>query len=260
MGRVKPLRILALTGVEPAGRPDNTDSIRCRDMAAQALTSLGHTVVSMDIAPEDMEDLPSLKEKILGQRCHVALNFFEGFSTSPEQEVRFASLLEETMPFTGNGAETLRICLDKDTVRERLMDSSVAVPYGFSVKDPSDPRLKGISFPLFLKPTSEDGSVGIDELSLVSDKDELKKSLIGMLQGFPGGITVESFIDGPEYSVGLLGGPSLQSPSGVLHRLRPISRTTPLFGVRFQVGSGKPLLFHLPHYRGGCTGERGQDS
>ncbi|NCC98072.1 MAG: hypothetical protein EOM02_14705, partial [Synergistales bacterium] len=151
------------------------------------------------------EDLPSLKDKILGQRCHVALNFFEGFSTSPEQEVRLASILEETMPFTGNGAETLRLCLDKETVRERLMDSSVAVPYGFSVKNPSDPRLKETSFPLFLKPTSEDGSVGIGELSMVSCKDELKKSLIGMLQDFPQGITVESFIDGPEYSVGLLG-------------------------------------------------------
>nr|WP_321501504.1 GNAT family N-acetyltransferase [uncultured Dethiosulfovibrio sp.] len=205
MGRVEPLRILALTGVEPAGRPDNTDSIRCRDMAAHALTSLGHTVVSMDIAPEDMEDLPSLKDKILDKRCHVALNFFEGFSTSSEQEVCFASLLEEIMPFTGNGAKTLRICLDKEAVRERLMERSVAVPDGFSVKDPSAPRLQELSFPLFLKPTSEDGSVGIGELSLVSDKDELNKSIIGMLQDFPQGITVESFIDGPEYSVGLLG-------------------------------------------------------
>ncbi len=205
MGRAKPLRILAITGVEPGGRPDNADSIRCRDGAAQALTSRGHTVISMDICPKEMEDLESLKGKVLGQRCHVALNFFEGFSTSPEQEVGFASLLEEIIPFTGNGSKTLALCLDKETVRDRLRERSVTVPDGFSVKDPSDPRLKGLSFPLFLKPTSEDGSVGIGDLSLVSDRDELDRSLFIMLQDFPRGVTVEPFIDGPEYSVGLLG-------------------------------------------------------
>lgn len=206
MGCSKPLRILAVAGIEPDQRPDTEDCIRCRDNAVKALKSLGHQAIPMDIAPWDLEDLPALGDKILRQGCHCVLNFFEGFSDSPEQEVSFASFLEDLkMPFTGNSSETLGLCLNKEKVRERLVERGVPVPPGISVIDGADPRLKELPFPLFLKPTEEDGSVGIGSLSLVSNEAELALSISKMLHDFPKGVTVESFIEGAEYSVGLMG-------------------------------------------------------
>ncbi len=206
MGCPQPLRILAVTGREAFARPDGEDSIRCRDRAASALSAMGYSVEKMDVTPDDMADPGALGRKILGRRCHCVLNFFEGFGGSSYEEVSFAALLDGIgIPFTGNGSSSLGACLDKEEVRSVLRSAGIPVPPGLSVRSAEEIDPTSFVFPLFIKPTEEDGSVGIGPGSLVRDEKELRTSLEQKLKEFPRGVTVESFIDGPEYAVAFIG-------------------------------------------------------
>ena len=67
------------------------------------------------------------------------------------------------------------------------------------------PEIDNLIFPVFVKPCSEDASVGIGNDSLVYCKNELLAVLRKRLREFPRGLIVEDFLPGEEYSVAFLG-------------------------------------------------------
>lgn len=66
------------------------------------------------------------------------------------------------------------------------------------------------SYPLFLKPTTEGSSKGIDQTSKIRSPKELDPGVRALAAKFPGqDILVEPFLSGREFTVGILGtGPS----------------------------------------------------
>ena len=82
----------------------------------------------------------------------------------------------------------------------------VPVPQGVYLKH-TVANVIDLPCPAFIKPRFEDGSVGIDEASLVTSKEELNKVLPHKLSAFPAGIIAEEFLEGREFNVGLVGVP-----------------------------------------------------
>jgi D-alanine-D-alanine ligase-like ATP-grasp enzyme len=65
---------------------------------------------------------------------------------------------------------------------------------------------KGLTFPMFVKSFSGGDSKGIDENSKVCDEESLIKQVNKVLEGY-GGVLIEEFIDGREFSVLVSGSP-----------------------------------------------------
>jgi D-alanine-D-alanine ligase len=109
------------------------------------------------------------------------------------------------IPFTGNSSFTLCACLDKAMTKNILKRSGILVPKGIVVKNITNLKMNNLSFPVFVKPCSEDASVGISKDSLVYSKKGLRDILKKRLKKFPKGLIVEEFLPGEEYSVAFLG-------------------------------------------------------
>jgi D-alanine-D-alanine ligase len=170
---------------------------------------MGFDVQIFPLARNRLSDPRCLQTDLLRLRPFCVFNLFEGFSDAAELEVDFADILQLTsIPFTGNPAQTLKTCLNKQETKQILLAEDIPVPKGICLRFEDDclrTQVDNMSFPLFVKPCMEDASVGIDEKSLVVNKDDLAAALNEKFDRFPGGLIVEEFIPGTEYNVGLLG-------------------------------------------------------
>lgn len=200
-------KVLVVTAKEETERSDVLDVLRCRNSVVDALSSNGYNIGILEITKEDINHLNRLEAKILRHDPDCIFNLFEGFSDDSTKEVSFAIFLESLkIPFTGNGSMALYASLDKFLAKKLLAMEGVPVPQGVYLKHTVG-NVIDLPCPAFIKPRFEDGSVGIDETSLVTSKEELNKALPHKLSAFPAGIIVEEFLEGREFNVGLVGVP-----------------------------------------------------
>lgn len=204
----KPRTILAAAALEQMGRPDVSDALRTREWISKILKQAGWRVLTADITPKLLSSPERTASLIRSSGAECLFNLFEGFGCDSGAEHRFVTIVEkEGIPCTGNPASVLKACLSKDVTTERLIENEVPVPAGVTLFPGPTPSglLEKLRFPVFLKPLSEDGSVGIDGGSLVEDAARLEESVLSKLADFPAGIRAEEFLPGSEYSVSFMG-------------------------------------------------------
>ena len=200
------MKLLITVAREHTTRNDVTDALRCANAVAGSLAEGKHTVAILEVDEQALAHPEKLRSTILDARPDCIFNLFEGFSNNAQREADFADILDSLrVPYTGNNARTLRLCLNKETAKNILRQHQVPVPDGICLRNGDAVEGCALQFPLFIKPCCEDASVGIDADSLVVDGHGLQAAVAGKLRQFPGGIIVESFLSGPEYNVGCIG-------------------------------------------------------
>ncbi len=119
----------------------------------------------------------------------AVFNLCEAPLGRPELEGHVAALFEWIgMRFTGCGSETLNLCRRKDRTKAVLTAAGVNVP-------------GAARFPRIVKPADQDGSVGIDALSICDDADAVRRAVARLA----GPTIVEEFLPGREFAVSLWG-------------------------------------------------------
>ena len=136
----------------------------------------------------------------------LIFNFCEVMGDESNFEVQMASVLELLrLPFTGSGSCTLALCLNKLLAKMWMNLYGIPTPRHVVI-EPGSPIIKAdLKLPLIVKPVHEDGSLGIDEDSVVHDDQALKSKIFDIHQRFRQGAIVEEFIDGREFYVSILG-------------------------------------------------------
>jgi D-alanine-D-alanine ligase len=149
------------------------------------------------------EDLSNLKE-IKKLSPDVVINMCDDF-LEPSREAMVPKKLEKMgMAYTGDAYEPLTLCTQKAREKKRLMEFGVTTPKYRLVSSPDD-KIKGLKYPLIVKPNSEHGSVGIDADSVVHNEEQLQAKLNEMLAKY-GKMLVEEYVDGDrEFSTVVIG-------------------------------------------------------
>lgn len=198
--------VLVIASEEDTEREDMLDIQRCRNSVMEGLSSAGYDVAGLNITPADLQDLPSMIQRIRDSKPVCIFNLFEGFSGKAHLEREFCRILEHLeIPFTGNTSAALGKCLNKGETRRLLRKGGIAVPRGYTIASPGQPVPSGLGYPIFIKPACEDGSVGIDLNSIIYGPEELKAGIEEKLLLHPSGLVVEEFIPGREFNVAFLG-------------------------------------------------------
>jgi D-alanine-D-alanine ligase len=185
---------------------DTLDAERCRDSVASSLSLWGYKTDTLYIKKDDFKkDASELVQKVNSCGADCIFNLFEGFNDNPGREIDFVKMLEKAgMAFTGNPSEVLEKCLNKELTKKILVDKGVLTPRWLDAKEVDFSSEVNLTFPLFIKPCCQDASVGIDEMSLVYNRQELIESIHKKKNAFPRGLMVSEFVGGNEYNVGFL--------------------------------------------------------
>ncbi len=179
------------------GRDTNDDA----ESVMRALKESGHDVVQYYV---DLD----LFEKLRKDKKNIDLIFNlcdDGFFSDSDLEPHLPAMLDILeIPYTGGDYLTLALTLKKATVKKILLHHKLPTPK-FQVFKKSDEEIKDLKFPLIVKPTQEDASIGIKDESVVYNEEESKKRVAQVIKEYKQPALVEEFIEGREFNIGILG-------------------------------------------------------
>ncbi|MFQ5492027.1 MAG: ATP-grasp domain-containing protein [Phycisphaerae bacterium] len=213
---MKKLRILALMD-ESFVPPDSIGDLTAKQAApfkteydvVSTLRSAGHQVHILGVA----EELKQVRHAIRDFGPHLVFNLleeFQGVGIYVQNIVAYLELMR--VPYTGCNPQGLILAHDKALCKKLLTYHRIRVPafavfrLGQKVRRP-----KRLSFPLFVKSLTEEGSAGISQTSIVNDDDKLCQRVAFIHEQLRTDAIAEQYIEGRELYVSILGNRRLQT-------------------------------------------------
>ncbi len=138
----------------------------------------------------------------------LIFNLCESVGNESIHEMHAAGIYELLeFPYTGANAFTLGTCLNKVRTKEILSYHNIPTPRFALYKSISELVTDDLelSFPLIVKPSLEDASVGIENASVVDNVASLRKRIRHVLQNYDQPALVEEYINGRELNVAIIG-------------------------------------------------------
>lgn len=173
------------------------------------LQELGHEVRSLGLRAE----LAPLREALEAFRPHLVFNLLEGFDDNPALDQNVVAYLEmKGVPYTGCNARGLILGRDKVIAKKLLSYHRIAVPDFVLIPRGRKPRRpQRLEFPLIVKSADLDASIGISQASVVEDEARLVERVRFMHERIGTDALVETYIDGRELYVGVIGNRRIQT-------------------------------------------------
>jgi D-alanine-D-alanine ligase len=171
-------------------------------MMAEEMQKQGYDTIAVNL-----KDRFTLLHRVLTrEKPDVIFNLVEVFNDSPWDEFKVAGLYELLkIPFTGAPALTLGICQRKMLTKQILLANGIPTPRFKKFTKNSIPQRHGLRYPLIVKPAREDASTGIENESVVFNREELLVRVEHVIEEYRQSALVEEFIDGRELNVAVLG-------------------------------------------------------
>jgi len=193
-----------------SGTRDERESEESVEQVAQEvytlLTAAGYNAVVLPLG----KSLMSFLRRINSLKVDVLINLCEGFLGRPQFEANVAGVFEILgIPFTGNNSRALSLCQDKFKSKAVLHAYGLPTARGRLVS--SADQAVDLTFPLIVKPNSEDASLGIKSDSVVFDPKHLMEKIKTIVEKYRQPALVEEYIEGREFNVAVLDNERLQA-------------------------------------------------
>jgi D-alanine-D-alanine ligase len=191
-------------GPELAGAPEMVRKAEdLTDTALRARKALAAPERALRCFPFD--SALSLASRLKLFQPDVVFNLAEGPLGCYEKEPHAAAFFELLrIPYTGSGPWTLALCKDKGLTKQILQAHGVATPE-FCIYNGGQRHRPLPAYPLVVKPLRQDGSLGITEASVVSNRAQLDRCVREIADVYRQDALVEQFLDGRELHISVVG-------------------------------------------------------
>ena len=172
-----------------------------REQVFDALGKLGH-----DPFYQVLDGTDATLVSVIRNGADLTFNLTESYAGDDTCDMNIAAFLDLLgRAYTGAGPHALYLAQDKALAKKIFQFHGIKTPvFALSYKGKL-PHSHDIGFPLIVKPTSEDGSIGIDCGSVVSTVKELMARIEYIQERFDTPALIEEYIEGRELYVGILG-------------------------------------------------------
>lgn len=183
--------------------PQEIDEFRTEYDVISTLRTTGHEVRCIGV----LDSLTELRSSIADWKPDVVFNLLEEFGgivTYDQHVVAFLELMRQ--PYTGCNPRGLLLSRDKSLCKQLLSYHRIPTPQfavlrrGIKLRLPTKLR-----YPLFVKATTEDASLGIAQASVVADESHLRERVQFVHEQLACDALVEEYIEGRELYVGVFG-------------------------------------------------------
>ena len=153
----------------------------------------------------------------------LVFNLIEGFNGISAGATHLTSVFELLgLPYTGSPVEALAACVSKSRAKALLRGSGLPTTDSYRLESEGELSFAiNLLFPhalqggekdrihscYLVKPDAEDGSLGIDQSSVVTNAHELQLRVEFLLARYGGGVIVEPYLPGPEFNLGVIAVP-----------------------------------------------------
>ena len=193
-----------VTGIDTETAPWRTEY----DVLSTLRDKLCHDVKVLGVK----EDLGVIRQANDEFKPHIAFNLLEAFhevGTFDQNVVSYLELLR--LSYTGCNPRGMFLARDKALSKKLMHYHRLPVPEFTMVPRGRKPKLpKRLSYPVIVKPLTQESSIGISQASVVPDEARLRERVHFIHESIRTDAIVEQFIDGQELYVGVLGNQRLQ--------------------------------------------------
>ncbi len=214
---MKKLRVMMLTHAymippdDVKSRDDpRIESFRTEFDIREALLTLGHDFIIVGLS----DDITPVRKAIEEWKPDIVFNLMEAFAENGALAYYVVSYLEMLgIPYTGCNPRGLLLAGDKALSKQLLTYHRIRVPNFYTLprgKKISLNRIAKYPYPMIVKSTVEQGSVGISQASLVFTPEELRQRAEHVFSTLDGDAIAEQYIEGRELYVTVMGDKRLQ--------------------------------------------------
>jgi len=159
----------------------------------ESLISSGVNAISFDLNKDNLHEI----KQINPDRVFIILHGKGG----EDGEIQLF-LDNLNIPYTGSGSNASKICMNKRISKDILLDNNISTPFykKFDNKDDIEDLEKIFKYPFIVKPSSEGSSIGVN---IVENRQDFHQAIKDN-KLISNDILIEEYIDGIEYTVGIL--------------------------------------------------------
>jgi D-alanine-D-alanine ligase len=199
----KPAKRSTNSGVSnPFSELEDLTPIEEYEYLVKRLKKLGFNAYSLNI----LDNIHRMLDDFEKNKPDVIFNFVELYRDNPLLEMNIVGVYELLgISYTGATAMALANCQNKILAKRLFIANGILVPDFFVVKKKAKNYRRNLKFPLLVKPSLEDASVGIENESVVKNTKQLKERIDYILDYFEQPALIEAYIEGRELNVSVLG-------------------------------------------------------
>src|ERR1700722_40875 len=172
-----------------------------REEIFEALEKLGH-----DPFYQVLDGRPQCLTALAKCDADLVFNLTESFAGDDTKEMNIAAFLDLLdIPYTGGGPHAHFLAQDKGTAKKMFEFHGIKTPFFATAYRGRIEHAHDISFPLIVKPVSEDGSIGINADAVVNSVKELMERVEYIQNEFDSPALIEEYIEGREIYAAILG-------------------------------------------------------
>ncbi len=187
-------------------RADEEDVLVQRDVVLAALRELGHEAEGLACGL----DLASTERELRRRRPEIVFNLVESMARTGRL-IHFAPCLLDALaiPYAGAPSDAIYVTSNKHLAKRLLIAAGLPTPPSWLLPD-LERAGASASGRVIVKSLWEHGSVGLDASSVIDVRDahELAAAMRARLDRLGGEAIAESYVDGREFNLALLGGPN----------------------------------------------------
>jgi len=183
---------------QPVDFLEEFDAEETIDAIREALESEGHEVIKLGGGTP-------LIDRLKEASVDIVFNIAEGLE-GRNREAHIPALLEFlNIPYTGSDPLTLSLTLDKAMAKRVIMSQNIPTPPFRKIERMEELEGLDLRYPLFVKLCYEGSSKGVRLDSKILDRQSLEEKTRGLLKTYHSPLLVEEFVNGPEFTVGIVG-------------------------------------------------------
>lgn len=216
------LRTMRLAYVYNLKRSENVDEAEFDEQGTvdaihNALASAGDEVVNIEMTADGkwIEELRNAKPDLV-------FNTAEGYHGIARESYAPIVFEQLQLPYVGSGPYACFLTLDKSLTKQVVRARGVSVADGYYLHELDELRVvaEELLYPSFIKPNFEGSSKGITARSLCHSKQDLIDYGGELLNQFPEGVLVESYVPGKDVAVAYISG---MGKAGVLESIEYVN-------------------------------------
>ena len=176
---------------------DTTIDFHHEEMVKSVVSSLENSF-EVDSRPFEIDTVGRLRDTDLVFNLPTAMG-------NTERQIHLPAVLDLLeVPFTGSGTTANALCINKALTKLIMKAYGISTPEFFSVR-PGDTADNLPFSPAIIKPVKEGGAKGISKDSVVESIVDMQKAVSRIHERFRQPALVERFIEGREFTVGIVG-------------------------------------------------------
>lgn len=165
----------------------------------KGLKEAGFEVSLFEVMPQTLAQIPEIKTDLFFNSCF-------GVGSLPKTEYQIPQILDQYQkPYTGGNSQNIVLTTDKFITKILFLDNNLPTPKTKLFKHPNETLPRWLKFPLIVKPSQQDASLGICAKSVVTNRRQLNQRISHINKWYQEPALIEEFVDGREFNVSIVG-------------------------------------------------------